>query len=931
MKCLREKGQGPRIDQYFLRSQSSQSNEIQRQEANHSSQDISTPVIDVRRTCMDTVSDEPNDPCEPEQELPQASLSCGDGGFGPRAAAEGDEETSPEAEPTLSLVSEARKGGEEPERAEGGALEVDPLPEVQRGQETGPRPSIEGPVPVTEGAQEEPLKQLLPRASLSGGGAGSGPCAAVGGETEAVPVTDAEAGEGPERVYPLSLGEGGEGPERVDPLPSRAEGGPETVPRTSKEGPRAGKTRPSGSAAYAERPSVPPKSRVQTVPARVPPPISPAASPGGGALGESVKIKIRRNALTHQRTSEGGKGEKAPEVAGPSAPPKSAPGEKAAEWTVVARRKKKVAARSTGEAKRGETKPTAAPSGGGSGEVPDKETPSTAPPTRQGGKAARKTKHLIPTGGEEKSAAGGELPVAVTRQGTASGSIRGKRKAQARLPTCARKCTRTGLTVGVPGGAKEGPLKPKRPPRRPPSAGNEGPGPRNATERVNDPSPEVVRGSAEEAAEPMEEAPAERPKGREEPVRADGALRVDPLPVTKEASEADPDSSTEGPAAAEGSEGGEEPPQEQDLPQASLSRGAGGFGPRAAAEGDEETPPEAEAGSAQPALTLVSGARKGGEEPERAEGGALEVDPLPEVQRGQETGPQGPVPVTEEAREEPLKEQPPQASGPRAAVGGETEAVPVTDAEEGEGPERVYPLSLGEGGEGPERVDPLPSRAEGGPETVPRTSKEGPRAGTKPSGSATYAERPSAPPKSRVQTVPARVPPPVSPAASTGGGAQGGPVKLKIRRNALTHQRDWVVKDMWNFPLCIAALDGKHIVNEPPPNSGCHYFNYTGLHPIVLMALVDAELKFSYVDVGTNGRMSDSGVWAKCGLSSALESNELNLPPPECLPGQKSKVPYVVVADEAFAFKSYLMKPYPRANLDEQTRIFNYHLSSASR
>ncbi|MGH0166835.1 UNVERIFIED_CONTAM: hypothetical protein FKN15_074048 [Acipenser sinensis] len=71
MKCLREKGQGPRIDQYFLRSQSSQSNEIQRQEANHSSQDISTPVIDVRRTCMDTVSDEPNDPCEPGVSVPE--------------------------------------------------------------------------------------------------------------------------------------------------------------------------------------------------------------------------------------------------------------------------------------------------------------------------------------------------------------------------------------------------------------------------------------------------------------------------------------------------------------------------------------------------------------------------------------------------------------------------------------------------------------------------------------------------------------------------------------------------------------------------------------------------------------------------------------------------------------------------------------------
>ncbi|MGH0152065.1 UNVERIFIED_CONTAM: hypothetical protein FKN15_058606 [Acipenser sinensis] len=75
MKCLREKGQGPRIDQYFLRSQSSQSNEIQRQEANHSSQDISTPVIDVRRTCMDTVSDEPNDPCEPGEALQEGKCS----------------------------------------------------------------------------------------------------------------------------------------------------------------------------------------------------------------------------------------------------------------------------------------------------------------------------------------------------------------------------------------------------------------------------------------------------------------------------------------------------------------------------------------------------------------------------------------------------------------------------------------------------------------------------------------------------------------------------------------------------------------------------------------------------------------------------------------------------------------------------------------
>ncbi|MGH0192628.1 UNVERIFIED_CONTAM: hypothetical protein FKN15_020196 [Acipenser sinensis] len=184
-------------------------------------------------------------------------------------------------------------------------------------------------------------------------------------------------------------------------------------------------------------------------------------------------------------------------------------------------------------------------------------------------------------------------------------------------------------------------------------------------------APEAGVGSADNA-EPMQEAPAEGPEGGKEPPQEQEPPRA-PEASMGSAENAEPMQSV----SAEESEGGEEPPLlEQELPQASLSCGDGGSGPRAAAEGDEETPPEADAGSAEPALTLVSGARKGGEEPERAEGGALEADPLPEVQRGQETGPQGPVPVTEGAREEPLKQPPPRASlsgggegsGPRAAA-----------------------------------------------------------------------------------------------------------------------------------------------------------------------------------------------------------------------------------------------------------------------
>jgi DDE superfamily endonuclease len=97
------------------------------------------------------------------------------------------------------------------------------------------------------------------------------------------------------------------------------------------------------------------------------------------------------------------------------------------------------------------------------------------------------------------------------------------------------------------------------------------------------------------------------------------------------------------------------------------------------------------------------------------------------------------------------------------------------------------------------------------------------------------------------------------------------------------------------------------------------------------MGIADADYKFLYVDVGRNGRFSDGGIFNRSTFCEALQTNQLCLPPPKPLQGREIPVPYVLVADDAFAMRPNLMKPHAQRGLSMVQRVYNYRLSRARR
>ena len=135
----------------------------------------------------------------------------------------------------------------------------------------------------------------------------------------------------------------------------------------------------------------------------------------------------------------------------------------------------------------------------------------------------------------------------------------------------------------------------------------------------------------------------------------------------------------------------------------------------------------------------------------------------------------------------------------------------------------------------------------------------------------------------------------------------------------------------WNFPNTVRALDGKHVVIEAPHNSGADFFCYKKYFSVVLLALVDAEKKFIFVDVGGYGKNSDASIFNSSELGRKLQDGTLNIPPAKKLPGTDVYLPHVIIGDEAFPLRTNIMRPYSRDDVlgKIEEKICNYRISRA--
>lgn len=118
------------------------------------------------------------------------------------------------------------------------------------------------------------------------------------------------------------------------------------------------------------------------------------------------------------------------------------------------------------------------------------------------------------------------------------------------------------------------------------------------------------------------------------------------------------------------------------------------------------------------------------------------------------------------------------------------------------------------------------------------------------------------------------------------------------------------------------------ILLQAPPNNGSSYYNYKG--SINLMTISNAKYCFLMLNIGAEDRQSDGGVFRRSKIGIGFENVNIDLPEQTQVEINGTELPYVLVANEAFASTPDIMRhhTFPRSkHLNIKRKIFNYRLS----
>ncbi|XP_052281075.1 putative nuclease HARBI1 [Dreissena polymorpha] len=135
----------------------------------------------------------------------------------------------------------------------------------------------------------------------------------------------------------------------------------------------------------------------------------------------------------------------------------------------------------------------------------------------------------------------------------------------------------------------------------------------------------------------------------------------------------------------------------------------------------------------------------------------------------------------------------------------------------------------------------------------------------------------------------------------------------------------------WNFPNCVAAIDGKPIAIRNPASSGFSYYNYKGFFSIILLASVDSDYKFVWCDLGGYGSSKDAKIYNESEFLEMVQDGSIGFPDPQLFPNDTVEMPFFLVGDDAFSLSENMQKPYGHRVLTRDERILNYRLSRARR